>query len=149
MCPPLDGSLLFPDIIDFHMQKNASLPMYIFPDPQGTGASTSVSFREFGKAAHRVAHALRPARAGMEGQVTAILVHTDTLLYATLIAGLIIAGIVVSPMASPSVFFTSSILSHTAVSYFHSHSTTGYSRFTSPNKLSSHSIHQPKPHRSP
>ncbi|KAG1726867.1 putative aminoadipate reductase [Suillus paluster] len=97
-CPPLDGSLLFPDIIDFHMQRNASLPMYIFPDPQ-TGALTSISYREFGRATHRIAHALRPRRAGAEGEVTAIVVHTDTLLYTTLIAGLMIAGIVPFPMS--------------------------------------------------
>lgn len=94
-CPPLDGSLLFPDIIDFHMQKNASLPIYVFPDTQ-TGALTSISYREFGRATHRIAHALRPNRSGVEGEVAAIVVHTDTLLYTTLIAGLMIAGIVVS-----------------------------------------------------
>ncbi|OAX36380.1 hypothetical protein K503DRAFT_802086 [Rhizopogon vinicolor AM-OR11-026] len=44
-CPPLDGSLLFPD-----MQKNASLPMYIFPDPQDSNALASISFRKFCRA---------------------------------------------------------------------------------------------------
>ncbi|KAG2362415.1 putative aminoadipate reductase [Suillus spraguei] len=97
-CPPLDGSLLFPDIIDFHMHRNASLPIYIFPDTQ-TGASTSISYREFGRATHRVAHAFRPSRTGLEGEVIAIVVHTDTLLYTTLIAGLMIAGIVPFPMS--------------------------------------------------
>ncbi|KAG1866982.1 putative aminoadipate reductase [Suillus tomentosus] len=97
-CPPLDGSLLFPDIIDFHMQRNASLPIYIFPDSQ-TGALTSISYREFGRATHRIAHALRPNRSGVEGEVAAIVVHTDTLLYTTLIAGLMIAGIVPFPMS--------------------------------------------------
>lgn len=97
-CPPLDGSLLFPDIIDFHMHRNASLPIYIFPDTK-TGALTSISYREFGRATHRIAHALRPSRTGVEGEVTAIVVHTDTLLYTTLIAGLMIAGIVPFPMS--------------------------------------------------
>jgi acyl-CoA synthetase (AMP-forming)/AMP-acid ligase II len=118
-CPPLDGSLLFPDIIDFHMMRNASLPMYIFPDPQDTSALISISYREFGRAAHRVAHALRPGRAGVEGQVMAIIIHTDTLLYTTLIAGMIIAGIVVSAM--PFTVITGLILNlpQTAVSYFY------------------------------
>lgn len=97
-CPPLDGSLLFPDIIDFHMRRNASLPIYVFPDEQ-TGTLTSISYREFGRATHRIAHALRPSRTGVEGEVTAIIVHTDTLLYTTLIAGLMIAGIVPFPMS--------------------------------------------------
>ncbi|KAG1767497.1 putative aminoadipate reductase [Suillus placidus] len=97
-CPPLDGSLLFPGIIDFHMQRNSSLPIYIFPDTQ-TGALTSISYCEFGRAAHRIAHALRPSRTGVEGEVIAIVVHTDTLLYTTLIAGLMIAGIVPFPMS--------------------------------------------------
>ncbi|KAG2158598.1 putative aminoadipate reductase [Suillus bovinus] len=97
-CPPLDGSLLFPEIIDFHMQRNAALPMYIFPNTQ-TGVLISISYREFGRAAHRVAHALRPNRTGVEGDVAAIVVHTDTLLYTTLIAGLMIAGIVPFPMS--------------------------------------------------
>lgn len=94
-CPPLDGSFLFPDIIDFHMQRNAPLPIYVFPDSQ-SGALTFISYLEFGRATHRIAHALRPGRIGVEGEVIAILVHTDTLLYTALIAGLMIAGFVVS-----------------------------------------------------
>jgi acyl-CoA synthetase (AMP-forming)/AMP-acid ligase II len=94
-CPPLDGSFLFPDIIDFHMQRNAPLPIYVFPDSQ-SGALTYISYLEFGRATHRIAHALRPGRIGAEGEVIAILVHTDTLLYTALIAGLMIAGFVVS-----------------------------------------------------
>ncbi|KAG1835909.1 putative aminoadipate reductase [Suillus subalutaceus] len=78
--------------------ENASLPIYVFPDEQ-TGALTSISYREFGRATHRIAHALRPSRTGVEGEVTAIVVHTDTLLYTTLIAGLMIAGIVPFPMS--------------------------------------------------
>ncbi|KAG1738262.1 putative aminoadipate reductase [Suillus lakei] len=97
-CPPLDGSLLFPDIIDFHMQRNGSLPIYIFPDSQ-TGALTSISYREFGRATHRIAHTLRPSRTGVEGEVIAIVAHTDTLLYTTLIAGLMMAGMVPFPMS--------------------------------------------------
>jgi acyl-CoA synthetase (AMP-forming)/AMP-acid ligase II len=94
-CPPLDGSFLFPDIIDFHMQRNAPLPIYVFPDTL-SGVLTYISYLEFGRATHRIAHALRPGRIGMEGEVIAILVHTDTLLYTALIAGLMIAGFVVS-----------------------------------------------------
>lgn len=97
-CPPLDGSFLFPDIIDFHMERNAPLPIYVFPDTL-TGVLTYISYLEFGRATHRIAHALRPGRIGMEGEVVAILVHTDTLLYTTLIAGLMIAGFVPFPMS--------------------------------------------------
>lgn len=97
-CPPLDGSFLFPDIIDFHMQRNAPLPIYVFPDTL-SGVLTYISYLEFGRATHRIAHALRPGRIGMEGEVIAILVHTDTLLYTALIAGLMIAGFVPFPMS--------------------------------------------------
>lgn len=80
------------------MQRNAPLPIYVFPDTE-TGALTSISYLEFGRATHRIAHALRPSRTGAEGEVIAIVVHTDTLLYTALIAGLMIAGFVPFPMS--------------------------------------------------
>jgi acyl-coenzyme A synthetase/AMP-(fatty) acid ligase len=91
--PRLDCSLLFPDLINFHMQNNPTLPMWVYPNEQ---AVTEITFLEFGRAAHRIAHALRPQRTGDDGQVVILIANTDTILYQVIVAGMSIAGLVVS-----------------------------------------------------
>jgi acyl-coenzyme A synthetase/AMP-(fatty) acid ligase len=61
-----------------------------------TGAVESVSWLEFGRAIHRVAHAVRPERIGHDGDIVGIIVNTDTLLYVAVHLGLMKAGLVVS-----------------------------------------------------
>ncbi|KAI9458226.1 acetyl-CoA synthetase-like protein [Boletus coccyginus] len=100
--PQLDCSLLFPDLINFHMQNNPSLPMWVYLNDQGV---TEITFLEFGRAAHRIAHALRPGRTGDDGQVVILIANTDTILHQVVIAGMSIAGLVpfpVSPRNSPA-----------------------------------------------
>ncbi|KIJ66073.1 hypothetical protein HYDPIDRAFT_27271 [Hydnomerulius pinastri MD-312] len=101
--PPLDGSLLFPDLIDFHMKKNPKFPMFTYVGKDDT--KTDISFLEFGRAAHRAGQALRPQRRGQEGEVVMIIANADTLLYQAIVPGAIIAGVVpflVSPRNSPA-----------------------------------------------
>ncbi|KAF9223046.1 acetyl-CoA synthetase-like protein [Gyrodon lividus] len=101
--PPLDCSLLFSDMINFHMQKNPTFPIFVYPDDQSPHRTTGITFLEFGRAAHRIAHALRPARQGDEGQVVILIANTDTVLHHAVVAGMSIAGLVpflVSPRNS-------------------------------------------------
>ncbi|KIJ59312.1 hypothetical protein HYDPIDRAFT_33310 [Hydnomerulius pinastri MD-312] len=100
---PLDCSLLLSDLINFNMEKNASISIYVYANDNIPGSTTDITFFEFGRAAHRVAHALRPARQGKEGQVVMLIANTDTLLHHAVVAGMSIAGLVpflVSPRNS-------------------------------------------------
>ncbi|KAF8548785.1 acetyl-CoA synthetase-like protein [Imleria badia] len=100
--PRLDCSLFFPDLINFHMQNNPTLPIWVYPNDQGI---TEITFLEFGRAAHRIAHAIRPDRTGDDGQVVILIANTDTILHQTIVAGMSIAGLVpflVSPRNSPA-----------------------------------------------
>ncbi|KAJ7916044.1 putative aminoadipate reductase [Mycena leptocephala] len=81
--PPLDCSLNLGEIINLHIDHGNL-----------NGHITDVSHFEFARAAHRVAHLLRPHRRSREGQVVAIIALTDVLIYQTLIAGCITAGLV-------------------------------------------------------
>ncbi|KAN0080413.1 hypothetical protein V8E55_009979 [Tylopilus felleus] len=67
--------------------------MWVYSDDQG---STETTFLEFGRAAHRIAHALRPGHTGDDGQVVILIATTDTILHQVIVAGMSIAGLVVS-----------------------------------------------------
>ncbi|KZP19617.1 acetyl-CoA synthetase-like protein [Athelia psychrophila] len=90
--PPLDGSILLPSLADFNLQHNASRPAFVYSEV--VGSLTEISFLEFGRAAHRAAHCVRPAQEGPQGEVVAIFASVDLLLYETLIAGLMRAELV-------------------------------------------------------
>ncbi|KAJ7604122.1 putative aminoadipate reductase [Roridomyces roridus] len=96
--PPLDCTLSLDEIIDFHISCNNRGAAFSFADAQGS--ITDISHFEFARAAHRVAHILRPQRLGPEGQVLAIIALTDSLIYQTLVAGCIKAGIVPFPISN-------------------------------------------------
>lgn len=80
------------------MQNNPTLPMWVYSDDQG---STEITFLEFGRAAHRIAHALRPGHTGDDGQVVILIATTDTILHQVIVAGMSIAGLVVSTSPLP------------------------------------------------
>ncbi|KAJ7656826.1 putative aminoadipate reductase [Mycena polygramma] len=90
--PPLDCSLTFDEIIDQHLALENRSVAYSFCDH--TGHTTNITHFEFARAAHRVAHLLRPQRGGSDGQVVAIVALTDVLVYQTIVAGCIKAGLV-------------------------------------------------------
>ncbi|KAG8221462.1 acetyl-CoA synthetase-like protein [Butyriboletus roseoflavus] len=93
--PPLDCSLLFNDLINFRMQNNPTLPMLVYADDQASEHHvTEITFLEFGRAAHRIAHTLRPGRGGDEGQVVMLIANCDTILFHAVVAGMTIAGLV-------------------------------------------------------
>ncbi|KAJ6514497.1 putative aminoadipate reductase [Mycena vitilis] len=90
--PPLDCSLTFDEIIDQHLALENPSVAYSFCDHNGH--KTDITHFEFARAAHRVAHLLRPQRAGSDGQVVAIVALTDVLVYQTIVAGCVKAGLV-------------------------------------------------------
>ena len=94
--PPSDSSLPFHELFSFHMQNNPTLPMFVYTDDQASDRTTEITFLEFGRAAHRIAHALRPERGGEEGQVVMLIANCDTILFHAVVAGMFIAGLVVS-----------------------------------------------------
>lgn len=76
----------------------------MFPAIRSSTQSTSISFLEFSKATHRLAHILRPNRVGEDGEVVAVIINCDSILYLALIAGLARADLVpvlISPRNSP------------------------------------------------
>ena len=95
--PPCDGSVpVLPGFLDFQAQHYPSDPWVVFPNPRVAGPGhTSLSFLDFSIASHRVAHILRPNREGQEGEVVAMVINCDSILYLALIAGMIRAGLVV------------------------------------------------------
>ncbi|KAJ7052224.1 putative aminoadipate reductase [Mycena amicta] len=98
--PPGDGSLNVSQVIDFHLTNCNLTPAFSFATEDGT--LTNISHFEYARAAHRVAHLLRPQpnhHDGMDGQVVAIIALTDTLPYQTLFAGCIAAGLVPFPIS--------------------------------------------------
>lgn len=98
--PPLDCSLLFSELVNFHMQNNPTLPMFVYADDKASDHHvTEITFLEFGRAAHRIAHTLRPRRDGDEGQVVMLIANCDTILSHAVVAGMIISGLVVSVSA--------------------------------------------------
>ena len=120
--PPLDYSLLFPDLVNFHMERNPSFPMFIYTSENISGALTQISFLEFGRAAHRVAHALRPNRQGSDEEVVMIIANTDTILHHAVLVGLSIAGwIVRSYLPFTLVFFSHSDLAIPGITSQFSH----------------------------
>ena len=95
--PPLDGSIHeLPGLVDFHAENNPDYPWVLLAmDTQAHASPKQITFLEFAKATHRVAHILRPEDTGFEGEVVAVLVNCDTIIYLALLAGMIRAGLVV------------------------------------------------------
>jgi hypothetical protein len=52
--PPLDGSLLIPEIYDWHLVHNPNHTCFIYED--GTRGSKNLTYRDVVPAAHRAAH---------------------------------------------------------------------------------------------
>lgn len=95
--PPRDGSIyVLPGFVDFHAEHAPSNPWVVFPSVEDPTKPASISYREVAEATHRVAHALRPGRAGPEQEVVAMLLNCDTILYNATMIGMFRAGMVVS-----------------------------------------------------
>ncbi|KZP17631.1 putative aminoadipate reductase [Athelia psychrophila] len=95
--PPMDGTVRPASLIDFHLEYNSTHTMYVYSE--GPGSLVEISFLEFGRAAHRAGHLLRPAQSGPENEVVALIANIDVLLYHALVAGMLRAGLVPFPIS--------------------------------------------------
>ncbi|KAF8956600.1 hypothetical protein BDZ97DRAFT_2062868 [Flammula alnicola] len=96
--PPTDYSVTLPEVVDFHRKYNPYETAYIFSE-DGKPEPTNISFLEFGRAADRVAHYIRPGRSGPDRQVVAFVALSDTLLYQAVTVGITRAGCIPYPMS--------------------------------------------------
>lgn len=95
-CPPLDGSLFLPEMVEFNAKRNPTHRFYTFHD-EHTNDLCHISHLEFYRACQRVAHAIRPNRQGSGSTVVGIISNCDTILYQALVMGVIYAGLIVRP----------------------------------------------------
>ncbi len=91
--PSLDTFITVPGLLDFHYTHNTSRPVFVFA--KDGEDITEISFLEFVRASHRLAHIVRPGRTGPDGTVVAVVALADTLVYEAIIAGVVKAGLVV------------------------------------------------------
>ena len=92
--PPLDGSLLLPELLEFNAQHNPDVTFYVYDKP-GSSDLVSISHLDFYQASLRAAQKLRPGHAGADKEVVALLGNFDALLFHTVFMGAIFAGLVV------------------------------------------------------
>lgn len=91
--PPLDGSLLLSELLEFNARHNPDVTFYIYDKP-GSNDLVSISHLDFFQACHRAAHEI--VRTGADKEVVALIGNSDTLLYQTVFMGMIFAGLIVS-----------------------------------------------------
>ncbi|KZT23998.1 putative aminoadipate reductase [Neolentinus lepideus HHB14362 ss-1] len=106
--PPLDGSItVLPGFVDFHHKHNPDLPILRYA-PDGSDEVVNISFAEFSRATHRMAHAIRSKDTGKDREVVALMAHCDTVLYLPLMVAMVRAGLVpffISPRNSPAAIY--------------------------------------------
>ena len=92
--PPTDGSVNFPETVDFHRKHNPRVPIYTFIQ-DGALDVTQITHLEFGRACDRVAHYLQSGTRDSTRGVVAVLALSDSLLYQTVVVGIMRAGLIV------------------------------------------------------
>ncbi|KAF5389352.1 hypothetical protein D9757_004361 [Collybiopsis confluens] len=100
--PPFRSSITVPELIQFHYENNPSRPAFVFADGEDT--ITEISYLEYVRACHRVAHIIRPQRAGPDRAVIALVALSDNLVYQSINVGIMQAGLVpflISPRLTP------------------------------------------------
>ncbi|KAF9463989.1 putative nonribosomal peptide synthetase [Collybia nuda] len=101
--PLFERKPTIPETLDFHHDNSAEHPMYVYREDADKELS-SISYLEFARAGHRIAHALRPNRQGKDGTIVAVILLVDTILYQATVTGLMRTGFVpfpISPRLSP------------------------------------------------
>ena len=94
VCAPLDGTVNIPETIEFNWKHNADHLAYVYNE-DGTDNVTEITHLEFGRACHRVAHALRPDFDLTTRPTVGLIALTDVLLYQATVIGMMRANIVV------------------------------------------------------
>ncbi|KZT22888.1 acetyl-CoA synthetase-like protein [Neolentinus lepideus HHB14362 ss-1] len=97
--PPSDGSVAFAELVDLRLQHNPDRTYAVFPSDAPDGEPTHITYLEWCRAIHRVAHILRPKPNFEKREVVGIIVNCDTLMYTTTIVALMRAGLTPFPMS--------------------------------------------------
>ena len=95
---PLDGTVNIPETIEFNWKYNADHPAYVY-NQDGTDTVTEITHLEFGRACHRVAHALRPNFDLSTRPTVGVIALADVLLYQATVVGIMRANLVVRPFS--------------------------------------------------
>ena len=99
VCPPLNGTVYLQEAIEFHWQHNAEAPLYVFSE-DGKDQVTEISYLEFGRACHRVAHSISSRVKATEARpVIALIALTDTAVYQAICVGVMKAGFIVKDLS--------------------------------------------------
>ncbi|KAJ7440958.1 putative aminoadipate reductase [Mycena latifolia] len=96
---PLSASMLLPDVITLNSESRPADPFYIYAKPDPSSEIVTITHLEFGRATHRAAQILRPNGEGSDGRVVSLLALSDTVLYKTLMTGLMTANFVPFPIS--------------------------------------------------
>jgi len=91
--PPLDGSLFLPELLEFNARNNPNVTFFVYDKPDSNDL-VHISHWDFYQACHRAAQEIRPGRAG-DKEVVALMANSDTLLYHTVLMGIMLAGLIV------------------------------------------------------
>lgn len=106
--PPVDGTLNLTETVDFHAEHNKDLPAFVFSN-DGSDQITEISYFEFSRACHRVAHVIQPTPVEGPKPVVAFMALSDSLLYQAITLGMMRAGLVVRFSLLPYLSFVSKI----------------------------------------
>ncbi|KAF9059347.1 putative nonribosomal peptide synthetase [Rhodocollybia butyracea] len=100
--PPFRHYTTVPQLLEFHYEHNPAQPVFVFADED---ALTEITYLEYIRACHRVAHFVRPHRTGPDRAVVAVVALADNLIYDSISVGIIHAGLVpllISPRLTPA-----------------------------------------------
>lgn len=95
LLPALDWSITLPETLLFHGKSNPNLPVFVF-SRDGSQTISEVTYARFLGACRRIPHLLGISLAEARTRpVVAIVANTDTLIYHTIVLGLMLAGAIV------------------------------------------------------
>ncbi|TFK48709.1 putative aminoadipate reductase [Heliocybe sulcata] len=97
---PLDGSIALAELVDLRLREHPDRTYAVFPSDAPDGEPTRITYLEWCRAIHRVAHLLRPQPDFKKREVVGIIVNCDTLMHVTTIIGLMRAGLIPYPMSN-------------------------------------------------
>ncbi|KZT61212.1 acetyl-CoA synthetase-like protein [Calocera cornea HHB12733] len=101
--PPQDGSFIFPDWLDWHVERSHDHPYAVLVGETDGEASVTVTWGEVARSVYRFAAKLRQTVPDVpiagEPPVIGILANPDTLTYVTIIMAIVRAGFTAFPLS--------------------------------------------------
>ncbi|KAJ7096123.1 hypothetical protein C8R44DRAFT_379494 [Mycena epipterygia] len=98
--PPLDGSLLLPDVFDHHAQHSPDHPLFVYAEDKVPKTITwSHAVKAFRKAAHICQVRVEAAEREPSPTVVAILALADQITYLSIVIGVMLAGYLPFPLS--------------------------------------------------